>query len=125
MVDPKPTWQTHSGTLFAVAVNYCTGQECNVEDAEDAEDAEHCAVSGYGDVESLVGGTGSAGDTWWRHTDDSRQHGLGHTLVAWRTGSGFFLSDNAQSYHCVEKDQEEREHQREVARKTGPIAPLG
>lgn len=105
--DPKQTWQTGSGTFVAVGVNYCTGQLCNVEDVEDAE---HYAVTGGAGAENLEAGTASVEDTCRQRDCSRQQDGFGHTLVAWQTDSGFFLSDNAQSYHCVEKDREGREH---------------
>lgn len=110
------------GTFVAAAVYYYTGQLYNVADVEDAE---HSVVFGGGGVGSLEADTASVVETC--QTDESRQqNGLDHTLVACRhTDSGFFLSDNAQSYHYVGRDREECEHSEYFARKTGPTGPLG
>lgn len=63
--------------------------------------------------------------TWGRTDDSMRQLGLGQTQVACHIDSGFLLSDNAQSYHCVEKDLGEDEHEEGVGKKMKPTGAPG
>lgn len=67
--------------------------------------------------------TGVAEDTCRQIGGSTRQR-LGHSQVVY-IGSGFLLSDNAQSCRYVEKDRGEREHEKDAARKLGPFAALG